>query len=373
MSLKLEEAPSGNEIHRGKGRGGNFMVLGRENLLTLIKAPTSNRMNFILVYIVLLAGTGADHKYTKWSAKACEEKLGIGRPRAKLAIAELVKSGLVSLAPNFDARRPQYILTPPSTDIDEIFLPVALVTGLVDEASILRRVKETNDPLIIKILLSIYRDAILDRTYSLPVATLSSSHDDDYEAATKVIGTGIFNLWHLPRPTIQRVDRTWVHSIFGVKETTSEMFQDFWSALKTLQNLGAITIEDWVFDSNSPNAEPLFPVDFEGIYDTTESKAASLTSLLWSTAFNFVEDKEYILEKYDGGLFIPLPSHCSAPAIRGVVKLRIEPDSPGRRMSYALRMRALEYFTATFEKASQDFSSRSFNRPFTLLVPESTE
>ena len=253
--------------------------------------------------------------------------------------------------------------------MDEIFLPVPIVTGLADEPSILRRVKETNNILVLKLLLAVYRDVALDRTYGLPLPTLSAKQTDDYSSA-KVIQTGIFNLWHLPKPHTQHVDRSWVSSIFGVGEASPTMFNDFWEAFNILRNAGALTVEDWVFDSDNPDAEPLFPIDLEGIYENDLNDPARLTNILLSTAFNFVGDKEYILDQFDGGLLLPIPSHCSPPAIRGVVKVRIEPDSPGRRMSYAKRMKALEHFTTTFQRASEEYRNQNFNRPFSLLPTE---
>ena len=150
------------------------------------------------------------------------------------------------------------------------------------------------------------------------------------------------------------------------------MFADFWEALNTLSNAGALSIEDWVFDSDRDDAEPLFPIDLESLYEGDQDGPTKLTNILLSTAFNFVGEKEYILDQYEGGLLLPLPSHCAPPVIRGVVKPRIEPDSPGRRMSFAKRMQALDHFLATFKSASSDFRREEFSRPFSLLPPEST-
>lgn len=75
---------------RGKGRGSNFFALGHEVKDQLWSMPTTNRLNLVIAYLVLLAGTGSDHRLTKWSAKACEEYTGLGKPRAKHAIGELV-------------------------------------------------------------------------------------------------------------------------------------------------------------------------------------------------------------------------------------------------------------------------------------------
>ena len=53
------------------------------------------------------------------------------------------------------------------------FLPVALVTGLAAEASILRRVRETGDPMLLRMVIDLYGQVQLDATYGVPVAALS--------------------------------------------------------------------------------------------------------------------------------------------------------------------------------------------------------
>src|SRR4051794_27978064 len=88
----LDEAP---RHLRGIGKGSNFMVLHRPVWKKLCEAKTTNRMNLVTAFLVLLAGTGSDHRLTKWSAKACEEHAGMGKPRAKHAIEELIGLKLV--------------------------------------------------------------------------------------------------------------------------------------------------------------------------------------------------------------------------------------------------------------------------------------
>src|SRR3546814_9048293 len=66
---------------RGKGRGGNFLAIDRSAWERLWQVETGNRLNLVTAFIVLLAGTGSDHQLTKWSAKACEQHTGMGKPR----------------------------------------------------------------------------------------------------------------------------------------------------------------------------------------------------------------------------------------------------------------------------------------------------
>lgn len=57
-------AESGEKLQRGKGRGRLFFALDRTLWPQLWSLETSNRLNFVAAYLVLLAGTGSDHQLT---------------------------------------------------------------------------------------------------------------------------------------------------------------------------------------------------------------------------------------------------------------------------------------------------------------------
>src|SRR3546814_15475718 len=88
-----------------------------------------NRLNLVLAYLVLLAGTGSDHQLSNWSAKACEQHVGVGKPRAKVAIDELIRHGFVAHSERSTKLYPKYSLQAIPLDSDTLFLPVALVIG----------------------------------------------------------------------------------------------------------------------------------------------------------------------------------------------------------------------------------------------------
>lgn len=48
-------------------------------------------------YLVLACGSGGDQTTTRWSVDAITRHTGISRPRAKLAVAALVKAGLIKI------------------------------------------------------------------------------------------------------------------------------------------------------------------------------------------------------------------------------------------------------------------------------------
>jgi hypothetical protein len=95
---------------RGVGRGSRFSVLERGIWNRLWEIDTDNRLNLVTAFLVLLAGTGSDHRLTRWSAKACEEHAGMRKPRAKRAIDELIAGGLVEHVETSTPMAPHYRL-----------------------------------------------------------------------------------------------------------------------------------------------------------------------------------------------------------------------------------------------------------------------
>src|SRR3569832_805145 len=93
--MDVEGFESEAKATRGKGRGRRFFVLGRTAWTKLHEVQTANRLYLYLTFMVLLAGTGSDHRLTKWSLKACDEHFGLGKPRAKRVLDELIAGGLV--------------------------------------------------------------------------------------------------------------------------------------------------------------------------------------------------------------------------------------------------------------------------------------
>src|SRR3546814_19130815 len=115
----------------------------------------------------LLAGTGSDHQLTKWSAKACEQHTGMGKPRAKVAIDELIQHGFVARTERSTKLYPQYRLPPIPLDSDPIFLPVALVTGIEADAYMLRRVRETGESMMSRMIAEIGKSSCRVKIFEL--------------------------------------------------------------------------------------------------------------------------------------------------------------------------------------------------------------
>ena len=362
-------AESEEKLQRGKGRGRLFFALDRILWPQLWSLETSNRLNFVATYLVLLAGTGSDHQLTKWSAKAIEEHVGIGKPRGQRAIEELIDHGIISRTDRSTRLAPQYRLPALDREADPIFLPVQLVTGLGAETPILRRIRETGDALILRMLIDLYGLVQLDATYGLPIAALREN-PASHHPARKLFEAGANAVWAMELGEQKAADGDWVrpHRIDPGKPWSL-----FWERVDTLVKIGALLFEPWIFDGEPLDAEPLLPVDPSIHYAVRHTdKVTALTRLAYDAAAELAGNRTYFLDRAEGDILVPLPLHHRPPEIRGVAKLRIEPDTPGRRRAYARKMALIESYADAFARLRVDAAEGCFDRPLRPISPDTS-
>ena len=346
---------------RGVGRGSRFFVLDRELWEAIWQAPTLNRLNFVTAFLVLLAGTGADHRLTKWSAKACEERAGMGKPRAKKAIEELIAAKLLERTEASTPMFPQYRIAEGRSTEEPIFLPVQLVTGFGPETPILRRVRETGDAMVLRMLVDLYGLIEPDATYGVPLSTLRLFSKSD-DPSRKAFETGVHAVWSLELGTWMQGEGKWRNCHSSASEE-----EPFWPRVNKLQNMGALWFEPWVFGGTEWDSEPLFPVDLAEVSGNkspvSDRDTQTLTSLCMQVGSVLAGDRTYLLSESDSRLFVALPIHHGAPALRGVARMRVEPDTPGRRLSYAARKKKVYNRSSAYRKLLEDASVGDFSQP----------
>lgn len=362
-ALKTEDSPN-DAATKSKRKLGRFCVLDREIWGSLWNIPTRNRLNLITTFIVLLAGTGGDNRTTKWSARACEERVGIGKPRAKLAINELAEAGVLEHTDNSTPSYPQYRLPRPDREKDPIFLPVELVTGLSNETSALRRVRETGDPLVLRMLIDLYGMVEVDAPFSIPLKNLKQL-DGEPNSSRKALEMGAHAVWALNFGNTLSASGDWT-AVHRKNQKTGASWDDFWARVRLLERIGLLYFEPWVFSGEDDDAEPLFPINLDAMYAGDTDSVAELTRSAFDAASALADERPYLLDNHPGKMFVPLPLHHSAPALRGVAKLRVEADTPGRRRAYALRMTHIEDYFAAFRQLERDAHAGDYSRPLRL-------
>jgi hypothetical protein len=352
---------------RSFDRGGKFFVLDRSHWAQLWNVETTNRLNLVTAYLVLLAGTGADHRLTKWSAKACEERAGMGKPRAKIAIEEIIRAGLAERTETSRPSFPQYRLAAVHREVEPIFLPMQLVTGFESETPVLRRVRETGDALVLRMLIDLYGSIQIDAPYGVPLEKLRSYHsvDDSPEAARKIMEMGANAVWSLNPGNTRSGGGEWT-AVHAVGTKSKPDWTAFWARLDTLQKIGAVWFEPWVFAGSSWDAEPLFPVDTGSNERSPSVDVKALSRLMQQAALALAADRTYLVEPYWDHILVTLPTHHQPPALRGVARLQVEADTPGRRAAYAKRKSSIESYTAAYEQLVRDTSGGRHDRPIKL-------
>lgn len=347
---------------RGKGRGSKFMVLSKPIWQKLYVIPTGNRLSLYITYLVLLAGTGSDHRLSKWSAKAIEDYTGLGKPRAKRAIEELIAAKVIKHSPASTRFSPQYelpVVSPDSEDV--IFLPVQLVTGLNGETPILRRVRETGDALVLKMLIDLYGLIQIDATYGVPIANLRYSGKDP--TAEKISETGAHAIWGLQLGDGGSAQGDWCQCHHDIK-SGNQGWAAFWQRVEMLKKIGALWYEPWVFDGDELDAEPIIPLDPAVMYNfDAGDDEARLTKLAFEASHALLAGREYMYENRDFDLLLPLTTHRRPPALRKVARLRVEADTPGRRLAFKKRRELIEQHIQGFSQIMHDAAADRFDRP----------
>lgn len=363
LSANIESA---GKHRRGIGRGSNFMILHRPAWKTICEAKNSNRMNLATAFLVLLAGTGSDHRLTKWSAKACEEYAGMGKPRAKQAIEELIALELVERTDTSTNLMPQYRLPEVPRDDEPIYLPNQIITGLGGATPVIRRLREAGDFFALRMLIDLYGQIETDATHGVAIQHFRNGNVDEGGGA-KVCEVGVNALWAMPVPTVMGGSGDW---LVPHRTKDKDPWAVFWARVELLKKIGAIWFEPWVFESTALDAEPLFPVDPSVLYSVAPNdKAAELTHLMQEAARLFIGERDYLLERHYGEVLMPLPLHHQPPAIRGVARMVVEADTPGCRMAYGKRMAAIERSITALQQLVRDMSEGIFNRPVEYLSP----
>lgn len=354
------------ESERVRSRGpGRFFALDREIWSRLWQVPAANTLNLVTCFLVLLAGTGGDNRTTKWSAKACEEWAGVGKPRAKEAIRQLILSGILEETETSSPMHPHYRFAESKKEKEPIFLPVEMVTGLGNEVPAVRRIRETNDPLLLRMFVDLYGLVEVDAPFGIAPKYLKMFNDKS-NSARKVMESGVHAVWGLEGSDTKSASGEWAGLHVLKSKDRKASWSDFWGRIQLLRDLGLLWFEAWVFTNDADDAEPMFPVDLEGMYAGEFSKTVELTRIVTGAAAALVGERTYLLDNFAGQVLVPLPLHHSQPSLRGVAKLRIEADTPGRRRAYALRMEKIDRCVAAYSRLADDAANGSFSRPLNL-------
>jgi len=350
---------------RGEGTGGRFFVLDRGQWETIWTVPTANRMNLALAYLVLLAGTGADHRMTKWSTNSISDHTGMRKDAARTAIGELLTAKLIERAPTWTATFPHHHITAgkakAETEAEVIFLPVGLVTGLTGtDTSMLCRMRETGDPLLLRLLIDLYGAVTTDAPFAVALPMLRTFHDKG-QAAEKVLGVGAHAVWEIADVDMMqslKLDRA-RYQAKGEKE-------GFWDRVKLLEKVGATWREPWICSNSTEDADPIFPF-------TPDAMVRQWAQVAAEKLVKGSDDQRQWLMDQRNGMLVVLPDHHQMPAIQMLTRMRIEADTPGRRGAYGERMRIVSHWIEQYDRLAKEAAKGQFSNPLRTQPSKASE
>lgn len=113
-------------------------------------------VNMPTAYLVMARGTGHDNRTTSWSTNAIEQRTGISRPQAKLAVQKLVADGFIRI--DKEGRRPRYTILPAgkTTEPDWIWLPNAIIDGAAGEVSPIELLRQSASLPALQLFVELY-------------------------------------------------------------------------------------------------------------------------------------------------------------------------------------------------------------------------
>jgi hypothetical protein len=201
-------------------------------------------------------------------------------------------------------------------------------------------------------LIDLYGRTQIDATHGMPLEILKQ-FDDTSETCRKLLETGVHALWSLTLGDRLRV-ANWPTPY--LKKKSSE---DFLTRVHLLQNIGALWFEPWVFSNDRDDAEPLFPV---GTVDPTLGKF-TLSEQAMFAAVLLAADRPNLVNPRADSVLVIFPVHHTPPSLRGVAKLRVEADTPGRRAAYGARSQSIRFWHGEYERLNADLKMGRTDRP----------
>ena len=191
------------------------------------------------------------------------------------------------------------------------------------------------------------------------------SESDEHDR--KISEMGANAIWSLGYGTTIYAAGDWAaqHYVKGPNKQAS--WHLFWERLNTLQKIGALMFEPWLFDSAALDSEPLFPVYIKDLNRSEVSENVKiLNSLITQAVEALVGERNYLIDQNSDRYLVVMPTHHGRPAIRNVARLRVEPDTPGRRASFGRRNELVDRSIQQYRQLVLDIDSQNFSRPIRI-------
>jgi len=265
--------------------------------------------------LVLARGTGADNMTTSWSAKSVRERIAVRSSTAVEAIAVLCQAGIAKKSGT--VARPKYKLQKQG---DLIWLPNAVVDGAGSERPPVARIRETQDPLLLRMFCDLYLDQNLAEDGGINPQTVVTHY-----SRRRLGQQGSWVVWGFKSKQLSGHWNavTLPHRIDSVSDEQRENGihdgTNLWKRLETLQRFGLFTWVPYLFDG--PEGEPVFPVVTESgiIHEQAVADACS------TAAAQMLTQAQWDIAEERGELVVPVRQHMEQATLFGIARLHYRP------------------------------------------------
>lgn len=285
-----------------------FFAVGRDTFI----AACALGINPACALLVMACGTGKDNTTTRWSAEAVGNHVGMRWSAAKEAIEALCKAGIV--AKGGKPTRPSYKLKKEGA---LIWLPRTLVEGAANEVAPVAKMRQTQDPMALRLLVELYTAQNLREDGGISTGVYRVEYERrragehgacvvwDFTEKTPWVTWGEVAMPH--RDVLTREEEA------AKKNASGNFFRRF----NTLVSLGLVEIVPYLYDG--PKGEPMHALKWNGLeaekelYEAATEAAARMLGESWAQSIE--------------GIAVPVQKHIAEATMISVARLRYRPHT----------------------------------------------
>lgn len=277
-------------------------------------------MNPACSFLVMARGTWRDNSSTKWSVNAVVNYTGISRRRAKDAQAILIKHKVIKKEKG--GKHPKFKLKKQCKDVDLIWLPNELVTGIENAVPPLERVRQTGDVLCLRLLIDFY-------FINSPVDDGGIPRDCVFQAYEReeISETGNMIVYGFDRNVMSCYPK---HPVVKphVLSSKSEQCEAFFERLNILIDLGLISFVPFLVESEDKDSEFIHPLidPYTGDCELVERARYQAVEMIGECYQSEAENFDYV---------VPVVLHRKKNTVAGIGFLRYRPKTSLTAAGYA--------------------------------------
>ncbi|MCC8361699.1 hypothetical protein LK996_01190 [Lysobacter sp. A6] len=300
---------------------GDFFAIGRPQW----EAACKQGVRHAAVILVMACGTQRDNVTTSWSADAAFRYAGVNWHKARDAIGDLIKLGVVERLK--DGKRPRYAIGRPDDDDDLIWLPNTLVTAAGKEKAPIRRLREAQDVDFMQAFVELYGLHDLPGDGGLPRSLIRSP----FLKAEHICDRGLYRIYGF----MEAEERVCSYSgpLARFRGQRGAERNRVWDFIYAVEEMGLLERVDYLTESDAADAELIHAVSGDD-----HGKAVAMAA---SFALEALPDgHRHAAEKFTYAL--PVERHMCNVAVVGVYRLVYRPHTARTTAWYSNHAAACE-------------------------------